>query len=68
MQHQPTHQPDQDSVDLAYSVRDVADRLHVSQRHVQRMVKTGELPSVKLGRRRLIPRTVLVRWLAGAAA
>lgn len=49
----------------AYSVREAAERLGVSQRHVQRLIASGELPSVKLGKRRLIARFVLVDWLAG---
>lgn len=49
----------------AFSVREVAERLGVSQRHVQRLIASGELPSVKFGRRRLIARFVVVDWLAG---
>jgi excisionase family DNA binding protein len=52
----------------AYSIADIAQRFGVSERHVQRMVSRGELHSVKLGRRRLIPRATISAWLAGKAA
>lgn len=50
---------------IAYSIADLAHRLGVSQRHVQRLVSRGELPSVKLGRRRLIARDTVSAWLSG---
>ena len=50
---------------LAFGVQEVADALGVSRELVKDMIRTGELPSVKLGRRRLISRKALERFLAG---
>lgn len=50
---------------ITYSIADLAHRLGVSQRHVQRLVSKGEIPSVKLGRRRLIARETVRAWLSG---
>lgn len=50
---------------LAFGVQEVADALGVSRELVKHMIRTGELPSVKLGRRRLISRKALERFLAG---
>lgn len=50
---------------FTYSVREVAARLGVSERHIQRLINRGELTSFKLGSRRLIPRASLSKWLAG---
>jgi excisionase family DNA binding protein len=51
---------------LAFGVQEVADALGVSRELVKHMIRTGQLPSVKLGRRRLISRTALERFLAGS--
>jgi len=53
---------------LAFGVQEVADALGVSRELVKHMIRTGELPSVKLGRRRLISRKALERFLAGGDA
>jgi excisionase family DNA binding protein len=50
---------------LVYSIADLSRWLCVSKRHVYRRLKTGEIASVKLGRRRLIPRLAVMNWLAG---
>lgn len=44
-------------------MREVAETLGVSEPTVWRWVKIGELPSVKLGGRRLIPLKLLEEWL-----
>jgi len=44
---------------LAYSPREVTHILGLSIDSVRRHMRTGKLPSVQLGRRRLIPRDVL---------
>ena len=51
-----------------FSIADVAQRLGMSKRQIARMIATGELPSVKAGRRRLIQRIAVAAWLAGKAA
>lgn len=43
----------------AYSISETARRLAVSTRHIH------ELPSILIGRRRLIRRDALARWLNG---
>ena len=53
---------------LAFGVQEVADALGVSRELVKHMIRTGELPSVKLGRRRLISRKALERFLSGGGA
>jgi excisionase family DNA binding protein len=53
---------------LALGVKEVADALGVSRELVKQMIRTGKLPSVKLGRRRLISRKALERFLAGGDA
>jgi excisionase family DNA binding protein len=49
----------------AYSITETARRLAVSGRHIHRLVKSGELPSILIGRRRLVRRETLDRWLKG---
>jgi excisionase family DNA binding protein len=48
---------------LAYSPAEVAAALGCTRQHVQNLIARGELQSVKLGRRRLIPRQVLADLL-----
>jgi excisionase family DNA binding protein len=50
---------------LVFSITDLSRWLCVSKRHVYRHLKNGEIASVKLGRRRLIPRVTVMNWLAG---
>jgi len=51
-----------------FSVAEVAERLGVSERQVARMIAAGDLPSLKIGRRRLIQRAAIASWMAGKAA
>lgn len=46
-----------------YGVPSAAVWLGVSEAHVWRMLTDGELTSVKIGRRRLIPRAALVAYV-----
>jgi excisionase family DNA binding protein len=39
---------------LGYSAREVADALGCSERHVKNLMKSGAIPSVKLGERRIV--------------
>ena len=50
----------------ALSIADVSARLGLSQRTVQRLIASGEMPSVRFGRRRLIPTAALAEKLAGS--
>ena len=40
---------------IAYSVKDLASMGLGSQSHIRRMIKFGEIPAVRVGRRELIP-------------
>ncbi len=50
---------------LAYSPAEVAEALGCTRTHVQNLIARGEIRSVKLGRKRLIPRAVIDDLLAG---
>lgn len=39
---------------LGYSSREVAESLGCSEKHVKNLMKSGEIPSVKLGARRIV--------------
>ena len=45
------------------TVKDAAERLKVSQRHVAKLISNRTLPSLKLGRRRLIREAALEAYL-----
>ena len=50
------------------SVAETAELLGISRWLVQQCVRDGSLPSVRVGRRILIPRARLDAWLSGADA
>jgi excisionase family DNA binding protein len=56
-------------VDTAvYSRRQMADLLDVSERHIDRMVRAGQVPGlVRVGRLVKFSRVIIDAWLAGAA-
>lgn len=45
----------------AFDVHDAAEWLGISEAHLYRMIAAGEIPSTKLGAKRLIARTALER-------
>ena len=52
------------SVDrLMYEVPAAAEQLSVSARTLERLIRDGEVASVKVGRRRLVPRDALVSYI-----
>lgn len=53
---------------ITYSVDEVAQMLGISRGLAYEMVARGELPSVRLGRRLLIPCRAFERWLDEAVA
>lgn len=57
----PTERP-------ALSVAETAELLGISRWLVQQAVRDGSLPSVRVGRRILIPKVQLDAWLAGQAS
>jgi excisionase family DNA binding protein len=46
-------------------VRATADYLHCGKTHIFELVRTGQLASVKVGRKRLIPATAIHAYLQG---
>jgi excisionase family DNA binding protein len=53
---------------LAYSPAEFAAAVGCSRQHVQNLIARGELRSVKLGRKRLIPRAAVDALLEDKAA
>lgn len=47
----------------AFSISEVARRTSTSPRTIESVIASGELRSFKVGRRRLVRRTSLERWL-----
>ena len=50
---------------LVYSVAEAGKRLGLSRGLMYEAVRTGQIPSIKVGRRILIPRVALDRLLEG---
>jgi excisionase family DNA binding protein len=50
------------------SVRQVADFLGVAENSVYGSIRRGELPAVNVGRRVLVSKVALSRWLTGGDA
>ena len=48
---------------LLYDIPDAADQLSVSARVLAKLIAEGEVASVKLGRRRLVPHDALVDYI-----
>lgn len=48
---------------LVYSVAEAAAALGIGRSLAFELVRRGELPTVRLGRRRVIPRHLLINWL-----
>jgi excisionase family DNA binding protein len=48
-----------------YTIEEVAKMLRISRNHAYNCVKSGELPSIKLGDRLLVPDAALERMLSG---
>ena len=52
------------SVDrLAYTVKEAAESVGVGETQMRELLLRGEIPSKKVGRRRLVPRWALEEWL-----
>lgn len=54
---------DNDEPKLAYSTRQAADLISVSRPYIYKLIERGQLRSVTLGGRRLIPRSALLEML-----
>jgi excisionase family DNA binding protein len=48
---------------LMLTVRQAAAELPCGRDTMYRLVNSGEIPSVAIGRKRLIPRVALARWI-----
>ena len=46
-------------------ITQLAERLGLSRRTIHRVLARGELPSIRIGRRRLVRLSELRRWLSG---
>jgi excisionase family DNA binding protein len=53
---------------LAYSIKEASEALGLSRDSINDLIRTAELPSVKVGRRRLIPAAALHQLLDPQAA
>jgi len=53
---------------LTYRIEEAAKLLGVSRNHCFEAAKRGDIPSIKIGRRLLIPRAALDRMLDGSTA
>jgi excisionase family DNA binding protein len=49
-------------------INHLAERLELSRRTIQRILAKGDLPSLQIGRRRLVKLSELHRWLDGCRA
>ena len=49
-------------------INHLAERLGLSRRTIQRILAKGDLPSLQIGRRRLVRLSELYRWLDGCGA
>ncbi|WP_428388487.1 helix-turn-helix domain-containing protein [Mucisphaera sp.] len=58
-----TPAPDGPSPSLLLNDREAAKSLSISTRYLWELANRGEIPSVKLGRRRLYPRDELKAWV-----
>ena len=48
---------------LTYTVSETAEVLGVSRHTVERLMKSGDLPAMRVARRVLISKAALARWL-----
>jgi excisionase family DNA binding protein len=60
--------PMSDHERLVVSVPEAARLLDISRTHAYELIARGELPSIRLGRRILVPLRPLLRLLEGAGA
>lgn len=65
MIHDHDHDDDDDDDDrpLVWTTKETARRLRVTEQHVRNLIGRGEMPSVLIGTRRLVPIRGLERWL-----
>lgn len=49
---------------LLHDIAEAADLLSITPRSLERLIRSGDLGSVKLGRRRLVPHEALIEYIA----
>lgn len=50
---------------LVYSIQEAADLLGISRSYVYEMVRNGTIPSLELGKKRVIPKVKFNQWVNG---
>ena len=50
-----------------FSVRDIAQRLEIGLASAYALIKDGTIPSIKIGRKYVVPRVRFEQWLVGTA-
>lgn len=57
-----------ENVRLTLSVNEVAEVVGISRAHAYELVRVGRIPSLRLGRRLVVPRKALERFLDSAVS
>ena len=50
---------------MAYSIQETSEAIGVHPNTIYSLVKSGKLPAITLGRKKLISKLELAKWLAG---
>lgn len=53
---------------IVYNIPEVAELLGLSKSYTYQLVKEKRIPFLDLGRRKVVPKVSLEKWLNGAAA
>lgn len=48
---------------LTYSIQEVAELLGISKSYAYEMVKLKKIPSIQIGKRRVVPKITLEQWI-----
>lgn len=48
---------------LTYSIPEVAELLGISKSYAYEMVKLKKIPTLKIGKRRVVPKEILEYWI-----
>ena len=50
---------------LVYSIQEVAELLGISRSYAYELVRKGEIPVLRLGKKRVVPKEKFTRWVNG---
>ena len=50
---------------LVYSIQEAADLLGISRSYAYELVRRGTIPSLELGKKRVIPKVTFIQWVNG---